>query len=354
MTNIVRTNETLMKDELGYKTEGVWSILASACSIYPKRAQVNDRFYEPTTGRFISQDTYTGNPYDPWTQHLYSYCGNNPVNMVDPTGYKGEYILDIIHENSKKISTSARNIRAHTKIISDYSKKLGGSQSLIVRISTKLIVKEAQNIAELMKTNLALMKIYNSLNSPESILKKGGSSGSSLSSGGTDAAKMALNGLLDFYNEQGRKDDAEEMQKAKDNLYCEWGRMSVANTGKYIEIDTITQPNPFEQGMQNLLSLPIDPSTMGIDSVSAFFTGLDIFGRLIDGRNWAPREQLKTGDVVIYVSPDYNSAFQDVKDSESYILDYNVHGQWGIEYAFRGEDLIYYRNNWDHDVVWFD
>ena len=41
----------------------------------------------PSTGRFLSQDSYSGNPYDPWTQHLYSYCGNNPVNMVDPTGF---------------------------------------------------------------------------------------------------------------------------------------------------------------------------------------------------------------------------------------------------------------------------
>ena len=48
---------------------------------------MNARFYQPSTGRFLSQDSYTGNPYDPWTQHLYSYCGNNPVNMVDPTGH---------------------------------------------------------------------------------------------------------------------------------------------------------------------------------------------------------------------------------------------------------------------------
>ena len=48
---------------------------------------MNARFYQPSTGRFLSQDSYSGNPYDPWTQHLYSYCGNNPVNMVDPTGF---------------------------------------------------------------------------------------------------------------------------------------------------------------------------------------------------------------------------------------------------------------------------
>ena len=48
---------------------------------------MNARFYQPSTGRFLSQDTHTGNAYDPWTQHLYSYCGNNPVNMIDPTGH---------------------------------------------------------------------------------------------------------------------------------------------------------------------------------------------------------------------------------------------------------------------------
>ena len=59
-------------------------------SVYDKTTglqYMNARFYQPATGRFLSQDTYTGNPYDPWTQHLYTYCGNNPTNMVDPTGH---------------------------------------------------------------------------------------------------------------------------------------------------------------------------------------------------------------------------------------------------------------------------
>jgi hypothetical protein len=45
------------------------------------------RFYNPTIGRFITRDTYEGDIYQPWTQNLYTYCNNNPVNFVDPTGH---------------------------------------------------------------------------------------------------------------------------------------------------------------------------------------------------------------------------------------------------------------------------
>ena len=48
---------------------------------------MNARYYNPATARFLSQDTYTGSAFDPWTQHLYAYCNNNPVNMIDPTGH---------------------------------------------------------------------------------------------------------------------------------------------------------------------------------------------------------------------------------------------------------------------------
>ena len=49
---------------------------------------MNARYYNPATARFLSQDTYTGSASVPWTQHLYAYCNNNPVNMVDPTGHR--------------------------------------------------------------------------------------------------------------------------------------------------------------------------------------------------------------------------------------------------------------------------
>ena len=45
------------------------------------------RYYDPGVGRFLSKDTYPGQLTDPLSQHLYVYCGNNPVIYVDPLGY---------------------------------------------------------------------------------------------------------------------------------------------------------------------------------------------------------------------------------------------------------------------------
>ena len=44
------------------------------------------RQYEPAMMRFGQKDTYMGNMYEPWTLHLYTHCGNDPVNYVDPSG----------------------------------------------------------------------------------------------------------------------------------------------------------------------------------------------------------------------------------------------------------------------------
>ena len=53
---------------------------------------LNARFYDPQTGRFISRDTYRGEPNNAGTWHLYAYCANNPVNYVDPSGH---YVISV-------------------------------------------------------------------------------------------------------------------------------------------------------------------------------------------------------------------------------------------------------------------
>ena len=45
------------------------------------------RYYEPGVGRFITRDTFTGENDEPLSLHLYTYCANDGVNMVDPSGH---------------------------------------------------------------------------------------------------------------------------------------------------------------------------------------------------------------------------------------------------------------------------
>jgi len=48
------------------------------------------RYYNPTTGRFMSRDPENGNGLDPKSLHKYLYANGDPVNGLDPTG-RGAY-----------------------------------------------------------------------------------------------------------------------------------------------------------------------------------------------------------------------------------------------------------------------
>ncbi len=57
--------------------------LDSSTGFYNLRA----RWYDPSSGRFTSQDSWLGNNSDPISLHKYLYANADPVNNFDPSGY---------------------------------------------------------------------------------------------------------------------------------------------------------------------------------------------------------------------------------------------------------------------------
>ena len=53
------------------------------------------RYYDPETGRFLSRDALAGTKSAPQTLNRYSYCLNNPVKFVDPTGLCVERMCNV-------------------------------------------------------------------------------------------------------------------------------------------------------------------------------------------------------------------------------------------------------------------
>ncbi len=54
---------------------------------------LNARMYDPGTARFLQEDTYTGDPNDPLSLNLYTYCANEPVMRYDPDGHFWNIII---------------------------------------------------------------------------------------------------------------------------------------------------------------------------------------------------------------------------------------------------------------------
>lgn len=60
------------------------SLLASAFILVPRTSHA--RWLDVNSGRFLTMDSFEGDPEQPQSLHKYTYAEDDPVNNVDPTG----------------------------------------------------------------------------------------------------------------------------------------------------------------------------------------------------------------------------------------------------------------------------
>jgi RHS repeat-associated protein len=63
----------------------------------------NARYYDPKLARFTSADTIVPEPLNPQALNRYSYCINNPINLIDPSGHGFLKWLSDLWEDIKHI-----------------------------------------------------------------------------------------------------------------------------------------------------------------------------------------------------------------------------------------------------------
>ncbi|WP_438498618.1 RHS repeat-associated core domain-containing protein, partial [Paenibacillus sp. IHBB 3054] len=76
------------------QTEGIPNSFKYAGEVYDEETglyYLRARYYDPSIGRFLNEDTVEGQIDNPLSQNLYTYVSNNPLIYTDPTGHRQEW-----------------------------------------------------------------------------------------------------------------------------------------------------------------------------------------------------------------------------------------------------------------------
>jgi len=84
-----------------FKYVGRFGVMDEGNGLHYMRA----RYYDPEIGRFLSKDSKHGLLKSPQTFHRYNYVINNPIKLIDPSGFSGQRDVDTLMDiNASSIS----------------------------------------------------------------------------------------------------------------------------------------------------------------------------------------------------------------------------------------------------------
>ncbi|EEG32050.1 RHS repeat-associated core domain protein [[Clostridium] methylpentosum DSM 5476] len=93
---------------------------------------LQSRYYDPVTGRFINSDSLIGSTGELNTHNMFAYCGNEPINRLDPYGFAWYYPFNrysdtglemgpVYIKTSDLISSPSKVVVIFEKILFDHS-----------------------------------------------------------------------------------------------------------------------------------------------------------------------------------------------------------------------------------------
>jgi RHS repeat-associated protein len=116
------------------------------------------RYYDPTIGRFTSQDPLSGALANPASQNGYNYANNDPVDMNDPDGRWGTLIQISGRGGAGAIATGAVSVgfTSNGDIGVVFTGGGGATTGVSVGIDAGLSYTNAQQFADLGGTDLSV------------------------------------------------------------------------------------------------------------------------------------------------------------------------------------------------------
>ncbi len=116
---------------------------------------LNSRFYDPENARFIQEDSFDGNIYDPLSLNLYTYCSNNPISYFDPTGhFSVKSAVSKVKSAVKTVAKAVKNaVKETTKVVKKTVEVVKPAARPLAKLALDSTVNTVKNIPKEMKEN---------------------------------------------------------------------------------------------------------------------------------------------------------------------------------------------------------
>ncbi len=217
------------------------------------------RYYNPYTGRFISEDSYWGEDTNPLSLNLYTYCHNDPINYIDPTGHENITIdgktISIIGGIPGPATGDSKKDKGKNKLIVNHSGNKPGKKKKKKK-NTYTYTIQANNTS-----NLSDKQYKETLEGIANLVDKGTIS--------EDEADIAINTINNPDNNDAYIDDDGTVHLSKDHSYNKKNkkRKAILSIDKLYDNGIINQEQ-MQKSLNRVLTRPSDDTPVYEPEVS--------------------------------------------------------------------------------------